>query len=142
MLAAPMARDQLHLLGLGFVQRGVVQQQQTAVAHLRRHQLLRFMPQRLGVGRLSGQQAGEGIMSRCRAASVQEKNVSNGSPWHRSIEPLVLVVNYSCDGSVKLEETRVIRPNTQPVEAKRKIASKKEGTADSPVALCCRLVFV
>src|SRR5215210_9578256 len=61
MLTTPMTVHQLHLLGVGLVQRGVVVYQKPV---LWLDQRLGFGPQRLRVGRLSREQAGEGIVSR------------------------------------------------------------------------------
>ena len=59
MFATPMTGHQFHLPGIRFVQSGVVQHQNPS---LRLYQSPGFLPQRLGVGRLSPQQAGEGVM--------------------------------------------------------------------------------
>lgn len=66
MLAAPMARNQIYLLRIGLVQRGVVENQQTAFGHgatRAAQDSLRFDPQRLWIKRSSCQQARVGVMS-------------------------------------------------------------------------------
>ena len=64
MFAAPMARHQFDPLGIGLVQGGIVQSQHAA---LKGDQSLRLSPQRLGIGRLSCEQAREGVMGWRRA---------------------------------------------------------------------------
>jgi hypothetical protein len=61
MFAAPMAGHQLHLTGIGFVQRRVIEQEQAGGS---RHEGQHFLPQRRRVGRLSVQQAHKGIVRR------------------------------------------------------------------------------
>lgn len=61
MLAAPMVRDQPLGLGVGFIQRRVVQDQH---AFPPIHEIPDFPPQRRRVGRLSLQQSGKRIMGR------------------------------------------------------------------------------
>lgn len=51
------------------------------------------------------------------------------------IEPLVLVVNYSCDGSLKLNETRVMQPGTQPVDVEVQTVSEMAAMTNSIGAL-------
>jgi hypothetical protein len=55
-----MAGYQFDVSGIGFIQGSIVQHQKTAFTL---YQSFGLLPQRLGVGRLSGQQTGKGIMS-------------------------------------------------------------------------------
>lgn len=59
MLAAPVVGEQLHRLGVGWIQGGVIKDHKPPVQI---HAFLRLLPQRLRVGRLSWKQAGEGIV--------------------------------------------------------------------------------
>jgi hypothetical protein len=59
----PMPGDQGHLLGVGLIQGGIIQHQHPLVGE---NGPLHFLPQRLRVGRLSPEQASEGIVrGRC-----------------------------------------------------------------------------
>jgi hypothetical protein len=76
MLARPMAVDQVDLLRVGFVERGIVPNKQTRCPV---DQRWRFLPQRGGIGVMAMEQARQGVMGGAagaggwqRAASVQE----------------------------------------------------------------------
>jgi len=61
LLTAPVKGHPLHLPGIGLIQGGVVQHQQPPLPI---HESLGCPPQRLRVGRLPLQQAGEGVVGR------------------------------------------------------------------------------
>jgi hypothetical protein len=40
------------------------------------------------------------------------------SPWHRSLEPLVVEIQYGLDGEIQIEKTRVFSPAKEVQEKK------------------------